>query len=72
MNDKRLWIPRKDEPLLASSLRSDSVIHMQEKDGKILFIDKKDPAPMFYIELSQTFHSNEETFLLFMREPGKI
>lgn len=72
VNDKRLWIPRKDEPLLASSLRSATVIHVEEKGGKILFIDKKDPAPLFYIELNQTFHSSGETFLLFMREPGKI
>ena len=86
VNDIRLWA-QKGGPLKASSFRSDEIIGMEELEGRINFTDKKDPAPMFYIDLKQFLEPSLDAlseekrvdaegyhgkYLLFLREPGKI
>ncbi|MCB1072833.1 MAG: hypothetical protein KDK96_06995 [Chlamydiia bacterium] len=75
VNGLRLWsIVWKDEgiegPLLAEKLRSNTLLSLRELEGRISIIDPKDPAPGFYIDLSQKFSppSQEEQFYLFCRE----
>ncbi|QVL57377.1 MAG: hypothetical protein KFB93_08355 [Simkaniaceae bacterium] len=73
LNNLRLWsIVWEDRqgPLLAEKLRSDTALALQELEERISIIDKEDPAPAFYIDISKIFTppSGKEHFYLFCRE----
>jgi hypothetical protein len=59
-----------EKPLLAASLRGHTLIELKEQEGRIEFQDKDDPAPPFFIDLTQRFtpQGSDESFYLFCRD----